>query len=147
MVGYTESLTDPSYNGQILTLTYPLIGNYGIPGDSRDEHGMPNFFESEKIWASGLIIGDLTDKFSHWSAELSLSEWLEKHKVPGIYGNFRLLDFAFILYQNPQNIFLYLNKLSISLFTLCSSMSVRAFIKIFVISFLPIVYVLMKFYK
>lgn len=86
MVGYTESLTDPSYNGQILVLTYPLIGNYGIPDNSRDEYDMPRFFESEKIWASGLIIGDLTEKYSHWSAKQTLSEWLKSQNIVGIHG-------------------------------------------------------------
>lgn len=86
MVGYPESLTDPSYNRQILVLTYPLIGNYGIPNDSVDQYGMPNFFESDKIWTCGLIIGDLTESHSHWSATRSLSQWLETHNIPGIYG-------------------------------------------------------------
>ena len=91
MVGYTESLTDPSYNRQILVLTYPLIGNYGIPDDSIDQYGMPNFFESDKIWTSGLIIGDLTESHSHWSATRSLSEWLKVHHIPGIYGMFNFV--------------------------------------------------------
>ena len=86
MVGYTESLTDPSYNRQILALTYPLIGNYGIPKSTRDEHNMPMYFESEKIWAAGLIIGDLAEKYSHWCADQSLSDWLQSHNVPGVYG-------------------------------------------------------------
>uniref|UniRef100_A0A069DM27 CAD like protein n=1 Tax=Clytia hemisphaerica TaxID=252671 RepID=A0A069DM27_9CNID len=86
MVGYPESLTDPSYNSQILVLTYPLIGNYGIPNDSRDEHGMLKFFESEKIWNNGMIVGDLTEDYSHWLATKSLSEWLKEHKIPGITG-------------------------------------------------------------
>ena len=88
MVGYTESLTDPSYNGQILVLTYPLIGNYGIPDDSRDSYNMPNHFESEQIWPTGLIIGGLTENYSHWSASQSLSQWLTSHQVPGIYGKY-----------------------------------------------------------
>lgn len=85
MVGYPESLTDPSYNSQILVLTYPLIGNYGIPDNSKDKYGMPNFFESERIWTNGLIIGDLTEDYSHWCADQSLSSWLKSHKTPGIY--------------------------------------------------------------
>ena len=86
MVGYPESLTDPSYNSQILVLTYPLIGNYGIPNNSRDEHGMLSFFESEKIWNHGLIVGDLTEDYSHWMATKSLSTWLKENKVPCISG-------------------------------------------------------------
>ena len=88
MVGYPESLTDPSYNSQILVLTYPLIGNYGIPDNTRDEHGMLKYFESEKIWNNGLIVGDLTENYSHWLATKSLSSWLKEHKIPGISGNF-----------------------------------------------------------
>ena len=88
MVGYPESLTDPSYNSQILVLTYPLIGNYGIPDDSIDTHGMPNHFESDKIWTNGLIVGDLTEDYSHWSATRSLSDWLKIHKVPCISGRY-----------------------------------------------------------
>ena len=86
MVGYPESLTDPSYNSQILVLTYPLIGNYGIPDNSRDEHGMLKHFESEKIWSNGLIVGDLTENYSHWLATKSLSSWLKEHKIPVISG-------------------------------------------------------------
>ena len=86
MVGYPESLTDPSYENQILVLTYPLIGNYGIPGDSKDKYGMFNYFESDKIWTSGLIVSDLSEHYSHWSAERSLSDWLKFHKIPGISG-------------------------------------------------------------
>lgn len=60
MVGYPEQLTDPSYAGQILVLTYPLIGNYGVPGDDKDEHGILKYFESSKIHIAGLIISDCT---------------------------------------------------------------------------------------
>lgn len=86
MVGYPESLTDPSYKGQILVLTYPLIGNYGVPGEEKDEFGLLNFFESEKIQASGLIISDYTEKYSHWNAKKSLDAWMKEHNIPGIYG-------------------------------------------------------------
>lgn len=89
MVGYTESLTDPSYCRQILVLTYPLIGNYGIPANEIDEYGLPYWFESRKIWASGLIVGDLSEKHSHWSATRSLDDWLCHEGVPGIYGAFK----------------------------------------------------------
>lgn len=84
MTGYPESLTDPSYKGQILVLTYPLIGNYGVP-DYKTENGMLNFFESEKIHIAGLVISDYSWENSHWNAQKSLSEWLIEHKIPAIY--------------------------------------------------------------
>lgn len=86
MVGYPESLTDPSYRGQILVLTYPLIGNYGVPGDEKDEFGLLRNFESEKIQVSGLVISDYSEKYSHWNAKKSLSEWLKENNVPAISG-------------------------------------------------------------
>lgn len=85
MVGYPESLTDPSYRGQILALTFPLVGNYGVPTDSC-ENGLSSFYESEKIQVSGLIISDFSFKYSHWNAAKSLSDWLIENKVPGIFG-------------------------------------------------------------
>ena len=85
MVGYPESLTDPSYAGQILVFTYPLIGNYGVPGDER-EHGLLKHFESEKIHAQAVIMSGNPDAYSHWNAQMSLPEWLDKHDIPGIYG-------------------------------------------------------------
>jgi carbamoyl-phosphate synthase small subunit len=85
MVGYPESLTDPSYRGQILVLTYPLIGNYGVPGNEKEDN-LLKYFESDKIQVQGLIIADYSDEYSHWNAKMSLSEWMEKHDVPGIYG-------------------------------------------------------------
>ncbi|KAK2562270.1 CAD protein [Acropora cervicornis] len=86
MVGYPESLTDPSYRCQILTLTYPLIGNYGVPDGKKDAHGLIAELESDKIWASALIVGDYVEEYSHWNAKKSLSQWLEKEEVPGISG-------------------------------------------------------------
>ncbi|MBI3034210.1 glutamine-hydrolyzing carbamoyl-phosphate synthase small subunit [Candidatus Woesearchaeota archaeon] len=86
MVGYPESLTDPSYKGQILVLTYPLIGNYGVPADERDSFGLSRHFESDKIQASGLIIADYSPDYSHWKAAKSLSEWLKEHNIPAIHG-------------------------------------------------------------
>lgn len=86
MVGYVESLTDPSYCRQILVLTYPLIGNYGVPNTEKDVHGIPINFESHKIWAAGLVVGECVDKYSHWSARQSLSDWLHAAAVPGISG-------------------------------------------------------------
>ncbi|XP_055523332.1 CAD protein [Wyeomyia smithii] len=87
MVGYPESMTDPSYHGQILVLTYPLIGNYGIPGEDLDEWGLMRHFESNnKIWTAGLVVGEICDEPSHWRSKLTLSEWMRKHRVPGISG-------------------------------------------------------------
>ncbi len=85
MTGYPESLTDPSYKGQILVLTYPLIGNYGVP-DSGIENGMLQFFESEKIHISGLIISEYSFENSHWNAIKSLDEWLKEQEIPAIFG-------------------------------------------------------------
>jgi len=86
MVGYPESLTDPSYYGQILVLSYPLIGNYGIPSEEKDEYGLPKFFESTQIHVRALIVADQTDQYSHWNAERSLSSWLADKGIPGLYG-------------------------------------------------------------
>jgi len=87
MVGYPESLTDPSYRGQLLCLTYPMIGNYGVPDlDSRDDIGLPTFFESEKIHATALIVAEYSHDACHWNLTHTLSDWLKQHNVPGIYG-------------------------------------------------------------
>jgi carbamoyl-phosphate synthase small subunit len=87
MVGYTEALTDPSYYGQILCMTYPLIGNYGVPSmEIKDEHGIPKYFESDKIQVKGLLIYELSSVASHWSCIRTLDEWLYQEKIPGIYG-------------------------------------------------------------
>ncbi|MDR1623097.1 MAG: glutamine-hydrolyzing carbamoyl-phosphate synthase small subunit [Synergistaceae bacterium] len=85
MVGYPESLTDPSYVGQILTAAYPLVGNYGVPPDTQKD-GVYDYYESEKIHVTGLIISSYSAGYSHWNAAKSLGEWLKEHKVPGIYG-------------------------------------------------------------
>ncbi|XP_076085937.1 multifunctional protein CAD-like [Mytilus galloprovincialis] len=86
MVGYPESLTDPSYSRQILILTYPLIGNYGIPADDCDEFGLKTWFESAKIHVAALIVGDFSEQYSHWSAIKSLSDWLKEYNIPALYG-------------------------------------------------------------
>ena len=87
MVGYPETLTDPSYSGQILTLTYPLVGNYGVPDPSiKDQDGIPKFFESERIQARGLVVHDLSMVASHWSMSMTLDEWMNKENIPGISG-------------------------------------------------------------
>ena len=85
MVGYPESLTDPSYHGQILVMTYPLIGNYGVPGDEVED-GLSRFFESEGIHVRGLVITDLSREYSHWNAKRSLHEWLAEQGIPGVEG-------------------------------------------------------------
>lgn len=85
MVGYPESLTDPSYAGQILTVTFPLVGNYGVPEDKK-ENNLSTFYESEIIHVKGLIISDYSFEYSHWNAQKSLSEWLKEHKIPAIFG-------------------------------------------------------------
>ncbi len=86
MTGYVESLTDPSYKGQIITFTYPMIGNYGVPASEFDEFGIEKFYESEKIHASGLIISDYSEHFSHNDAIKNLSQWLIEHKTPALFG-------------------------------------------------------------
>lgn len=86
MMGYPESLTDPSYEGQLLTLTFPLVGNYGVPPFTMEDNGIPSFMESERIHASALIVSDYSDYYSHWNAVESLSEWLKREKVTGITG-------------------------------------------------------------
>ncbi len=85
MTGYPESLTDPSYCGQIIVLTYPSIGNYGVPAKDIED-GMFRFFESDRIHATGLIISDYSEKFNHWNAQQSLGSWLKDEKVPGLFG-------------------------------------------------------------
>ncbi len=85
MVGYPETMTDPSYRGQILVCTYPLIGNYGVPGNER-ENGLFKYFESEAIHVRALIISDYSHEFSHWNAKRSLDDWMTEQKIPGIYG-------------------------------------------------------------
>ena len=85
MVGYPEALTDPSYKGQILTLTYPLVGNYGVPPYDL-ELGIPRYFESESIKVTGLVIHELCEKPYHWASTKTLDEWLKNENIPGIYG-------------------------------------------------------------
>jgi carbamoyl-phosphate synthase small subunit len=84
MTGYPESLTDPSYKGQILVLTYPIVGNYGVP-KADSENDLYKFFESDQLHISGLVISDYSFEYSHWNADRSLGEWLSQHRVPGIY--------------------------------------------------------------
>ena len=84
MTGYPESLTDPSYKGQILVLTYPIVGNYGVPREDM-ENDLYKFFESDRLHISALVISDYSERYSHWNAERSLGEWLKQNKIPGIY--------------------------------------------------------------
>ena len=86
MTGYPESLTDPSYAGQILVTTYPLIGNYGVPDTGLGKNGLPLFMESEKIHAKALVVADYSETYSHWNAHESLASWLKREKIPAITG-------------------------------------------------------------
>ena len=86
MVGYTESLTDPSYSGQILCITYPILGNYGVTEMETDADGLLKGFESEKIHIRGLVVTDYCEEYSHWDAVKSLGDWMKEFKVPGIFG-------------------------------------------------------------
>jgi carbamoyl-phosphate synthase small subunit len=85
MTGYPESLTDPSYKGQILVPTYPMIGNYGVP-DDEEEGGISRFFESERIHCAALAISNYSYRYSHWNSRRSLGDWLREQRVPGIFG-------------------------------------------------------------
>lgn len=85
MVGYPEALTDPSYKNQIIVLTYPIIGNYGIPNmEEKDEWGLTKYFESNKIHVSAVIIGEYVAKHSHWKSIKSLGEWLKENNIVGL---------------------------------------------------------------
>ncbi|XMD31834.1 MAG: glutamine-hydrolyzing carbamoyl-phosphate synthase small subunit [Candidatus Karelsulcia muelleri] len=86
MTGYNESLTDPSYKGQILVFTYPLIGNYGIPPINSYKNNIKKFYESEKIHVSGLITSYYSDYEFHWNMEKTLSEFLKINQIVGISG-------------------------------------------------------------
>ncbi|KAG8215751.1 hypothetical protein J3R82DRAFT_7649 [Butyriboletus roseoflavus] len=86
MVGYTESLTDPSYEGQILILTYPLVGNYGVPERHSSLDHLPSEFESSRIHIAALAVGSYSDNYSHFLASSSLGTWLKENGIPAIYG-------------------------------------------------------------
>ncbi len=85
MTGYPESLTDPSYEGQILVTTHPLLGNYGVP-PRREKDEVSEYYESDHIHARAIIAQDYSHSHSHWQADRSLSQWLKEEKIPGIYG-------------------------------------------------------------
>ncbi|AMD19125.1 HBR224Wp [Eremothecium sinecaudum] len=89
MVGYPESITDPSYEGQILVITYPLVGNYGVPDRNlKDEivESLPRYFESNRIHVAGLVVAHYTEEYSHWLANSSLGQWLKEEGIPALYG-------------------------------------------------------------
>ena len=86
MMGHSESLTDPSYAGQLMTLTYPLVGNYGVPPFTMEADGIATFMESDKIYASAIIVSDYCEAYSHWNACESLGDWLKREQVPGVTG-------------------------------------------------------------
>uniref|UniRef100_A0A671T7F9 Carbamoyl-phosphate synthase [ammonia], mitochondrial n=1 Tax=Sinocyclocheilus anshuiensis TaxID=1608454 RepID=A0A671T7F9_9TELE len=87
LVGYPEALSDPSYRGQILTLTYPIVGNYGVPNTQQlDELGLKKKVESDRIQVSGLLVQDYSSEYSHWNSVKSLAQWLQEEKVPALFG-------------------------------------------------------------
>lgn len=86
MVGYPEGLTDPSYAGQLMALTFPLVGNYGVPAFTVEKSGLATFMESDKIYASAIIVSDYSEMYSHWNAKESLADWLKREQIPGITG-------------------------------------------------------------
>ncbi|KAJ2745351.1 Multifunctional pyrimidine synthesis protein CAD [Coemansia sp. BCRC 34301] len=86
LVGYPESMTDPSYLGQVLVFTQPLIGNYGVPARTRDSFGLLRYFESERIQCRAIVVGDYAARHSHWNAVESLAEWCQREGVPAITG-------------------------------------------------------------
>ncbi|MCD8029320.1 MAG: glutamine-hydrolyzing carbamoyl-phosphate synthase small subunit [Bacteroides sp.] len=86
MTGYPESLTDPSYAGQLMVLTFPLVGNYGVPPGTFDKDGNATFMESEKIHVEAIIVSDYSYEHSHWNATESLADWLKREQIPGITG-------------------------------------------------------------
>lgn len=86
MTGYPESLTDPSYAGQLMTLTYPLVGNYGVPPFTLEPNGLATFMESGHIHAEAIIVSDYSENYSHWNAVESLGDWLKREQIPGITG-------------------------------------------------------------
>ena len=87
MMGYPESLTDPSYSGQILVMTFPLVGNYGVPaGNGNSVTGLPDNYESDHIHVRALVVSDYSEEYSHWNADRSLAQWLKDEQTVGIEG-------------------------------------------------------------
>ena len=100
MVGYPESLTDPSYRGQILVFTYPLIGNYGVPSEELNEWGFSKYLESEALHVRGVIVAQASDHYSHHTATSSLHRWLLKLNPM----EFLFLVAAHILFECQQRV-------------------------------------------
>lgn len=86
MVGYPESITDPSYQGQILVITFPLVGNYGVPPREAIIEGLPAYFESSRIHIAGLVVATHCEQYSHHLANSTLGDWLKEQGIPGIWG-------------------------------------------------------------
>ncbi len=86
MIGYPESLTDPSYAGQLMVLTYPLVGNYGVPDFTFDSQNLPIYMEGDKIYVSAIIVADYSEQYSHWNGKETLANWLQREHVTGITG-------------------------------------------------------------
>lgn len=86
LVGYSESMSDPSYRGQILVFTQPLIGNYGVPSTERDEYNLLKYFESPHLQCAGVVVSDVALQYSHWTAVESLGQWCAREGVPAISG-------------------------------------------------------------
>jgi carbamoyl-phosphate synthase/aspartate carbamoyltransferase len=86
MVGYPESITDPSYQGQILVITFPLVGNYGVPPRETILDELPAYFESSRIHIAGLVVATYSEEYSHYLASGSLGDWLKEQGIPGIWG-------------------------------------------------------------
>ena len=86
MMGYPESLTDPSYAGQLMVMTYPLVGNYGVPRFSMESNGIATFMESDRIYAKAIIVSQYSGEYSHWNANESLADWLKREEIPGVTG-------------------------------------------------------------
>ena len=84
MTGYPESLTDPSYKGQLLAFTYPIIGNYGVPANDFVDK-LSKFYESENIHVKAVIISDYSFEYSHWNAQKTLAQWLQEEQITGIF--------------------------------------------------------------
>lgn len=85
MMGYPESMTDPSYEGQILVFTYPMIGNYGVAAEKK-ARGVSAVFESSRIHTTAIIVSEYSENFSHFEAKKSLGKWMKENGVPGITG-------------------------------------------------------------
>lgn len=86
MIGYPEALTDPTFSGQIMVMTYPIVGNYGVPPCDASTNGLADFFESNKIQPKAVIVSDYSEAYSHWNAKESLGEWLHREQIPAITG-------------------------------------------------------------